>query len=651
MDEAKTKLARVREDWHDVVSATVARPELLISGLLVLLFVCLFAVYEHRGAESPTPIVDCSSSMCGPALRAVPSDVLRRASVDLRATRQDCHADWMPFGPRAVRMNAGTLFVPMSADPNMGQAIPDSGKCSVRLVINDARSVRVYSDGGYVYGHRYSEPEFWIGNVTGGDGSGSFTLRVWPENSRLYDPEGVALLGGGFASAIAALVLLLLTRRRGMSRKTTAGQNSRHGGRNSAWVERFHRQTRMLLVAEVALYATAVGRWALNRPLGSTPDVRAVATNTPFTQAGPRFSDFYQISWASLESRPFAHAAVDYPAAALLALRPFANLTGLAGMAAFMTLAVALLLWGMWTPNGSTLLVLVGALAFPLAFGLDRGNMDLIAAALVGVGLRVLERSPRLCGMLLGLAAAIKLWPIVFVVIVLRGPRRLAATVSWGLGFGLLSAAGWLVYRGAPWNALGRGALGPSMYMHVIGLREGLAVVLDALGTHAEFSAVNSIAGSIAMTIFAVALAGMLILLAASSPSTAKGSVFLALLAVLVPGGTYVYRATIVVVAVVQYWGELSSSDGLAGHVPRDSPRLWNALWLGPVALAYFDVPGLTVGLDSILVPGCLLFLTYHLSRESSSDVRFFLGRVGRQLAERWRRVRCIRNARTWGTK
>lgn len=166
--------------------------------------------------------------------------------------------------------------------------------------------------------------------------------------------------------------------------------------------------------------------------------------------AGPRglgdhlFGDLYQV-WAQTRQEspyrsenPFYESV--YPPFAHLALRLISWLAYDVAAVVFLTAGMCVLIWlGYRTLPGTRLartqaaLILVLA-SYPVLFAMDRGNVDLVVLVLLWLALvpgALAKRAPRwLAPMLLGAAMAFKLYPCLFVIVLLRQRKWRDASIA-----------------------------------------------------------------------------------------------------------------------------------------------------------------------------------------------------------------------------
>jgi hypothetical protein len=149
-----------------------------------------------------------------------------------------------------------------------------------------------------------------------------------------------------------------------------------------------------------------------------------------FTQY-PRFSDFFQIYELLRSFNPYGIQSGNYPPFGYWLAAPFVWMNEYAALIAFIGLTVGFIVW--WSYQcftaglpvmGRVLVVGVVLLSLPVSFAVDRANEDLVLFVFIVLGVAAFERlRPAMAASWIGIAAAAKLFPIVFLLIFLRSRR------------------------------------------------------------------------------------------------------------------------------------------------------------------------------------------------------------------------------------
>jgi len=186
-------------------------------------------------------------------------------------------------------------------------------------------------------------------------------------------------------------------------------------------------------------------------------DDTGVQNPSPFGPIGAAFSDMMQIFQAGKFSRPYEFEAVNYPPFTLLLIRPFGALPLEIVVVLILAVSSAMIfyLFSNVFHRSSVIekfgLFLISVFSYPVLFGAVRGNFDLLASSLVGISfyLRSLQKA-KIANFLLSIAIAIKIWPIIFLLILFR--NRNFKAISWiGLTSGFISVGSlWLLGYSSP---------------------------------------------------------------------------------------------------------------------------------------------------------------------------------------------------------
>jgi hypothetical protein len=180
--------------------------------------------------------------------------------------------------------------------------------------------------------------------------------------------------------------------------------------------------------------------------------------NNPLFLPEFRFSDFYQLFISAQSQDPFSNAGVVYPPFVMLIFDLTGFFSARQGLILFlgMTLAgiTALFANAMLSRKDFSFLDKTGVLAatclsFPIVFAVDRGNLDILIAVLLvsAVWLNSKTSNRYASGIVIGLAAAIKVYPVFLLPIFYYQKRDKRVIVAFLVTFTLLSATGVLRYN------------------------------------------------------------------------------------------------------------------------------------------------------------------------------------------------------------
>ena len=345
------------------------------------------------------------------------------------------------------------------------------------------------------------------------------------------------------------------------------------------------------------------GHWWPNR--GAVANVVQAATDTPFMQAGPRFSDFFQILYASKATHPYLFHATDYPPGALVVTRLFGVFPDVIALAVFVALCIGLISGVVQSiPTVSRVFKVSLVLCFPVMFAVDRGNLDLLAVALVLLATYYDETNPTIIGLLIGIAVAIKLWPIVFI---FAFTRRIgfARILLWAIvSSAIVTFVGQLHYGGSLLSAFAVNGItdGPQAFTHSTTLISALSLLGSMLTVHG-IGQLHYISNLLFTRLLCFSIGGMLLLLLLAQRKFSKRLLAASLIVLLIPSVSFMYRDAIMLVPLV---AELTDPA-----IDNEIPPWWIVLsWIvvfSPTAFWYSSNSG--IGTDSLIVPAALLVL------------------------------------------
>jgi hypothetical protein len=232
--------------------------------------------------------------------------------------------------------------------------------------------------------------------------------------------------------------------------------------------------SRKVLVSSIVTFITlSVLGWATwfmaLQPVASITQPR----NYPLFLTQYRFSDFYQIFLSSQNKDPYSIAEVIYPPFGMLILDLAGFMSARQGLILTMTLALATVcsffLFLVFNRNDLTRLEKFGTLSvttlsFPVVFAIDRGNLDLVISALLllAIWFNSKQSKGQVAGVLIGLASAIKIYPLFLLPIFYYQKREIRTLITSVVTFVVLSALGAVRYQIGPLQFLQSVLLGSS---------------------------------------------------------------------------------------------------------------------------------------------------------------------------------------------
>lgn len=233
-------------------------------------------------------------------------------------------------------------------------------------------------------------------------------------------------------------------------RTMRAKKDESYSNRDSLKVLRFSYLTFLSLSLVGALF------WLLNiQPVSS---LIAFTRNYPLFLPEFRFSDFYQIYISSQNQDPFSIAEVLYPPFGMLILDLIGFMSARQAVVVFLSLTMAAItaFFAKSVLGRSDLsridragVLVTTCLSFPVIYAIDRGNLDLLIAAILifGVWFNSKTTNSYVPGILIGLASAIKIYPLFLLPIFYYQRRDLRLVVACLGTFSLLSVFGALRYN------------------------------------------------------------------------------------------------------------------------------------------------------------------------------------------------------------
>ena len=282
---------------------------------------------------------------------------------------------------------------------------------NVRIL--DSKSVYVFINGQIAYSHRYENAPFFVNNenlinTPKVSGNVKYTYKVLRQEIREKPNPFIRLGSIGLFIIFFAIVTFGLLRKVsfGIPTDDRAVQKSISpiiGIVGFSWI--------------ITLFA-----WFRN-PIDATGAVNP----GPFGPIGAAFSDFYQLSQLSQFDRPYDLGGTNYPPLGILFLRLISfydpNNLSFFPMAGVMLGTVYFLF--AYPPN-KRIVSLLFLTSFPLVFGVIRGNLDLLAIFLLWVSVLSWKKERYVyAAAAMAVAIALKIWPIVFLLLFLKKKNRL----------------------------------------------------------------------------------------------------------------------------------------------------------------------------------------------------------------------------------
>lgn len=325
--------------------------------------------------------------------------------------------------------------------------------------------------------------------------------------------------------------------------------------------------------------------------------------NSPFVNSVPKFSDFYQIFSYAQNSDPYTYTKSGYPPFGHEFLAPLTFFNSDVALMIFLGASFGLLIASVVTVVANSINVFgmnysdflsIGLLcfSFPILFAADRGNIDILIIGMLIVVIDLHHRGKRtFASIILGLAMAIKIYPIVLLLFFLRFKNGTMFTIR-ALGVAAFAT----VF--ATWRSVGLsrdsismilasvsgdggivlepkyGAWSTSITGFISALRQSTSGIFPSAATDIYFLKLR-----IVLLILVLLFCAAIALFARSKTEMMIGSVSLALL---LPTISYQYKAALLLLPVM-----ISIQENSA--VLMDKKLVWPfALAMGPTVWWFF---------------------------------------------------------------
>jgi hypothetical protein len=276
----------------------------------------------------------------------------------------------------------------------------------LRIKLIDSRTFYVERNSLLVYTHRYQEPVFYFEPIVLNEVRDQLGLRVDIKEKLTNHDNRLANLQ----------LFLLFTLILGNSWLLTGGYQS--GQRRDVW-QKF---PEYFYLAIGSLWVSALLAWYFG-----PRDSIGSSGRSPFGPTAPLFSDFFQIAQSANYRNPYLEGAVNYPAFATLVLKCYGNLFTNSLLLLILSLSVSmfiLLYRNIVSLHSLNWLhsLLLGSSSFPILYGLFRGNLDVLVSVLVIASFYFWDKTKSNIAsiILLGIAILLKVWPVFFLLPLLK---------------------------------------------------------------------------------------------------------------------------------------------------------------------------------------------------------------------------------------
>jgi hypothetical protein len=316
--------------------------------------------------------------------------------------------------------------------------------------------------------------------------------------------------------------------------------------------------------------------------------------NSPFVNSVPRFSDFYQIFSYAQNSDPYTYVKSGYPPFGHEFLTPLTIFNSDLALVIFLGASIGLIFASVVNLVSNSVNVFemnyadflsfgVLCLSFPVLFAADRGNIDILIVGMLVAVINLHYRGKRkTASIIFGLAVAMKVYPIVFLLYFLRFKGGMFFTMR-------ALAVAFIATLIATWSSIGLsreslsllqtsifgeggvvlesrfGAWSTSVTGFVAALRQATSGIFPSSETDLYFLYVR-----IALLIFALLVCLAVAFFAKSKTEAMIGCVALSLL---LPSISYHYKAALLLIPVLL-------------SIQENSPVLIEKKLIWPIVLA-----------------------------------------------------------------
>jgi hypothetical protein len=500
----------------------------------------------------------------------------------------------------------------------------------IKLVIRSSREVYFFKNDSIAYTHRYETPIFYTKNSNANLISKGSTELIQLNAKYQVSQDENRLNGRAFLTifliAFCSLGLGVFARRKSEL------------GINASLAMTFKTKILFFLIS-ISWYAILLLKWYLNKkdPVGND-------NLTPFGPSGPIFSDFYQIATLASFNSVYESSATNYPPLGILLLKLLSNFTYLGAFLLIVFFCAGVLIgnFGFFNKN-EVLNILITLISFPFLFAIARGNLDLLACAFVFLAIASFRNDKNLWAIIfLSIAVALKLWPIVFVLIFLKKGFKDALIVgisSFVLSissFFILGHQSFTLFLKVIFSALFSGNAGTTMEFQNTYSIKTLFVLFHMLFNSnspmspdkVDFANALSFANGPYGAIILIFLLFFLVFLVIKVNEFKYKYFFTSTIVLLVSSPSYVYRGIILIYAFQLLYMETVLNPHRLNFkaFSLNSSKIKIFLWLllfAPTSFFYFSEKA--VSTSSLIVPLSLISLLFLYASESGGIREFRL--------------------------
>jgi hypothetical protein len=504
----------------------------------------------------------------------------------------------------------------------------------IKININSSREIYYFKNNAIIYTHRYENPVFYTGAADANLVNKGNTKLIALDTEYIARPDQEQIRGKVFLSIFLLAFCFLIIG--AFARKKSENDES-------VSVAIATRTKLLFLLVSISCYALLLAKWFFNErdPVGAR-------NLTPFGPSGPLFSDFFQITTLASFNGIYESTFTNYPPFGILLLKALSDLSFFVVFIIIVFFCAGVLIGNFNFFNKTGILdALIALTAFPFLFAIARGNLDLLACALVILSIASFKSERNNWAIIfLSVAIALKLWPIVFVLIFLKKGFREPLIIGFTsfvlsvISYIILGHQSFALFFKVILSALFSGNAGTSMEFQNTFSVKTLFVLFHMIFNSkfpifpdkSDFTTALSFANGLYGAAILIFLLFFVLFLFRKTGELKYQFFFASSIVLLISSPSYVYRGIILIYAFQLLYCEAES------HTIRmklkffliNLSRLKIFLWLlifVPTSFYYFSEKA--VSTSSLIVPLSLLILLFIYAEESGGlrEFRLFVSK------------------------
>jgi hypothetical protein len=529
--------------------------------------------------------------------------------------------------------NSLNVYVPLreGSVPFMGyQFINIKINDEIEIVIKSSREIYYFKNNAITYTHRYENPVFYTGAADANLVNKGNTKLIALDTEYKARPDQEQISGKVFLSIFLLAFCFLIIG--AFARKKSEIEEN-------ALLSIATRTKILFLLVSISCYALLLAKWFFNErdPVGAR-------NLTPFGPSGPLFSDFFQIATLASFNGVYESTFTNYPPFGILLLKALSNLSLFAVFIMIVFFCAGVLIGNFNFFNKTGILdTLIALTSFPFLFAIARGNLDLLACALVILSMASFKSERNNWAVIfLSVAIALKLWPIVFVLIFLKKGFREPLIIGFTsfvlsvISFIILGHQSFALFFKVILSALFSGNAGTSMEFQNTFSVKTLFVLFHMIFNSkfpispdkTDFTTALSFANGLYGATILIWLLFFVLFLLRKTDELKYQFFFASSIVLLISSPSYVYRGIILIYAFQLLYREAETHTNSMNlkFFSIDLSRLKIVLWLlifVPTSFYYFSEKA--VSTSSLIAPLSLLILLFIYAEESGGLREFQL--------------------------